>query len=242
MKTRVPAPFPSAAFWFRGPCPKIPNLSPPVRASFLRSPAAIGPAAKIFFGEQAACFKCHQIAGAGGRIGPDLSNLLYRDYTSVLRDITSPSAAINPDHLAYNVTLTDGDTTTGVILHDTPDQLTLGQATGQSVTIPKSHITSMKASPLSLMPEGLLQALTPSNKKISSPSSSPPRPKPTPKISSHKNSPTRPSRPPMRFHCSNRAALFSATQPPLPKHLTTIPHPRSFPHPRKTSHFQVTTL
>ena len=53
---------------------------------------------KIFFGEQAACSKCHQIGGEGGTIGPDLSNLIYRDYASVYKDITEPSAAINPDH------------------------------------------------------------------------------------------------------------------------------------------------
>ena len=51
---------------------------------------------KIFFSEPAICFKCHQAAGEGGKIGPDLSNLIYRDYASVLRDITQPSAALNP--------------------------------------------------------------------------------------------------------------------------------------------------
>ncbi len=120
---------------------------------------------EVFFGQRAICFRCHTIAGAGGRIGPDLSNLLYRDYASVLRDITEPSAAINPDHIAYNVQLTDGEMATGVIMQDTPDNLVLGQATGQNLTIPKSHITSMKSSPLSLMPQGLLQALTAQQQK-----------------------------------------------------------------------------
>ena len=33
----------------------------------------------IFSGEKAACAKCHQMRGVGGMIGPDLSNLVYRD-------------------------------------------------------------------------------------------------------------------------------------------------------------------
>jgi putative heme-binding domain-containing protein len=114
---------------------------------------------KIFFTEQPGCFKCHQVGGEGGKIGPDLSNLVYRDYASVLKDIVEPSAAINPDHLAYNVELTDGNVETGVILADTPDKLTLGQVTGQSIDIPRSRIARAKPSAVSLMPEGLLKGL-----------------------------------------------------------------------------------
>ncbi len=114
---------------------------------------------KIFFSEPAICFKCHQAAGEGGKIGPDLSNLVYRDYASVLRDIRQPSAAINPDHLAYSIELKDGDSVTGVILEDGPESIVVGQGTGQSLTVPRSRIASVKASSVSLMPEGLLQAL-----------------------------------------------------------------------------------
>src|SRR5262249_9114099 len=81
---------------------------------------------EIFFSEQATCSKCHQVAGQGGKIGPDLSSLTQRDYASVLKDIQEPSAAINPDHLAYNVELKDADAITGVILDDKPESVQLG--------------------------------------------------------------------------------------------------------------------
>jgi len=115
---------------------------------------------EIFFGEQAGCYKCHQIRGEGGTIGADLSNLIYRDYASVLKDVTEPSAAINPDHLAYNVQLTDGEVETGVLLDDNQAGIVLGQVTGRSLKIPKSKVAGMKASAISLMPEGLLKGLT----------------------------------------------------------------------------------
>ncbi|MGV3754537.1 MAG: ThuA domain-containing protein [Verrucomicrobiota bacterium] len=114
---------------------------------------------KLFFSDQAACSKCHQVGGVGGKLGPDLSNLIHRDYASVLRDISEPSAAINPDHTAFNVELKDDDVLTGVVIGDTVDTLTLGNAVGQPVRVAKSNIKSIKPSSLSLMPEGLDKGL-----------------------------------------------------------------------------------
>lgn len=114
---------------------------------------------KIFFGEQAACFKCHSIGGEGGEIGPNLSNLIYRDYASVVKDITEPSAAINPDHISYNVVLKNGETESGVVLRRSDDLVVLGDVKGKEIAIPKANIADMKASAISLMPEGLLKGL-----------------------------------------------------------------------------------
>ena len=115
---------------------------------------------KVFTSDQAACSRCHQIRGEGGRIGPDLSNLVYRDYASVMKDITQPSAAINPDRIAYIIELKDGSSTGGIVLEDTPQSLTLGQVSGENVVVPKNNIAAMKASAVSLMPEGLLTSLS----------------------------------------------------------------------------------
>ncbi len=115
---------------------------------------------EIFFGEQAGCYKCHTIRGEGGKIGADLSNLIYRDYASVFKDITEPSAAINPDHIAYNVQLTDGEVETGVLLENSQEEIVLGQVTSKSLKIPRAKVANMKASAISLMPEGLLKGLT----------------------------------------------------------------------------------
>jgi putative heme-binding domain-containing protein len=120
---------------------------------------------KVFFGEQVGCFKCHEIGGEGGTIGANLSNLIYRDYASVLRDITEPSAAINPEHIAYHVTLTGGEVETGVLLKNERDEVVLGQSTGKELTIPRGKVASMKASTVSVMPEGLLKGLDPQQMK-----------------------------------------------------------------------------
>ncbi len=156
----VERPFPLRRFFLPG---AQPTVEPVKLASERVVPELAGGnwlrGQKLFFSEQAACSKCHQVGGVGGKLGPDLSNLIHRDYASVLRDISEPSAAINPDHTAFNIELKDGDVLTGVVIGDTADTLTLGNAVGQPVRVAKSNIKSIKPSSLSLMPEGLDKGL-----------------------------------------------------------------------------------
>src|SRR5262249_19990781 len=115
----------------------------------------------VFFGEQAQCSKCHRVRGEGGRIGPDLSNLVHRDYASVLRDIRSPSAALNPDYLTYIPPLADGRVLTGTARDAGAGRLAVGALAGREVTVARDEVESLTASPVSTMPEGLDRALTP---------------------------------------------------------------------------------
>lgn len=113
---------------------------------------------KVFFSEQAACSKCHTLHGQGGRIGPDLSNLVHRDYESVLRDVTEPSFAINPDYVAYLVTLKNGRTLTGS-LRTEGENLLVGDDKGQETTIRRGDIEELRPASKSIMPEGLPKQL-----------------------------------------------------------------------------------
>jgi len=115
---------------------------------------------KVFFSEPAACFKCHSVHSQGGNIGPDLTNLIYRDYPSVMRDITQPSFAINPDHIAYVVRLKDDRTLTGVV-RTVKGQLHIGDKDGKTTVIDRADVAELRPSPLSIMPDDLLKKLTP---------------------------------------------------------------------------------
>jgi putative heme-binding domain-containing protein len=115
---------------------------------------------EIFFSDQAACHKCHTVRNEGSKLAPDLSNLVYRDYASVMKDITQPSAAINPDAVSYNVYLKDGEVITGVPLKENATEMVFGDVNGQPLTIKRDRIAETKASTVSLMPEGLLQAMS----------------------------------------------------------------------------------
>ena len=113
---------------------------------------------KEFFGEQAGCAKCHSIHGKGETIGPDLSNLIHRDYASVLRDITLPSFAINPDHLTYSISLKDGRQLTGAI-QVVGTKLRIGDPKGVITVVDREDVEVMKPSPVSTMPDDLPKLL-----------------------------------------------------------------------------------
>jgi len=114
---------------------------------------------RLFFGA-ASCGSCHVFNGKGKAIGPDLSNLIFRDYESVLRDIQQPSAAINPDYLAHSVTLIDGKVLVGMLAYHR-DSLIIRDISGKRTAVAKKDVKSSKALATSLMPPGLDRALGP---------------------------------------------------------------------------------
>ena len=105
------------------------------------------------------CALCHTMRGEGGRVCLDRTNLIYRDYDSVLRDIADPNAAINPEHVAYTVTEKDGSEITAVLIAENASSVSIAQVGSQLIDVPRSEIREMKQLAISLMPPGLDKAL-----------------------------------------------------------------------------------
>jgi putative heme-binding domain-containing protein len=117
---------------------------------------------RLFFGTEAACSKCHAVRGEGSDLGPDLSNLIHRDYNSVLRDIRDPSGALNPEYLASIVKLKGGKVLSGIVRNtDATHFLVRGDADGEKKPISKTDVLKITPSPLSVMPKGIPEALGP---------------------------------------------------------------------------------
>jgi len=115
---------------------------------------------KLFHHPQTGCARCHAVLGQGARIGPDLSNLVHRDYHSVLRDIQQPSFAINPDFVGSVLTLRDGRVLTGVVRTE-QGRLQVGDKEGKLIVVDPTDVEEIHASPVSIMPDGLLKPFTP---------------------------------------------------------------------------------
>jgi len=114
----------------------------------------------VFFSDAAACAKCHAVHGQGGTIGPSLSNLVHRDYASVLRDVENPSYAVNPDFVSHTVVLNDGRVAAGVIRTE-GDRLLVGDAQGNVVPISREEVAEVVPQTKSVMPEGIPKLLGP---------------------------------------------------------------------------------
>lgn len=114
---------------------------------------------RIFFSDEALCSQCHAVGGQGSKTGPDLSNLIHRDYESVLKDIHDPSATINPDFIAYEVTLKNGEALIGTVRTEAEDKLSIGQGPNLETVVARADVKEMRPLQTSTMPPGLDQVL-----------------------------------------------------------------------------------
>lgn len=106
------------------------------------------------------CGPCHKMYGEGGIIGPELtgSNRANLDY--LLGNILDPSGEIQDDYKMVVVTTRDGRTYVGNIAKETERQLTLRIVGQDAVVVNKSDIQTRETTPNSMMPSGLLEALS----------------------------------------------------------------------------------
>lgn len=101
------------------------------------------------------CAKCHRLDGEGYAVGPDLSDARNRSKDALLFDILDPSRKVDPQYTEYLVAIDDGRTISGLLVSEDDLGLVLKQPEGKQETVPRDQIEAMKASPKSLMPEGV---------------------------------------------------------------------------------------
>jgi putative membrane-bound dehydrogenase-like protein len=107
------------------------------------------------------CATCHRLFGDGATLGPDLTHANRADRDYLLVSIVDPSSVIRKEYLSYTAQTTDGRVLTGLITEQTPQRVTLVNARNEATVLLRSEIESLRESPVSLMPEGLLQPLKP---------------------------------------------------------------------------------
>jgi putative heme-binding domain-containing protein len=107
-----------------------------------------------------ACIKCHAIAGAGGRVGPDLVSIGASAPVDYLIDsIIEPNKKIKENYHSLVVVTKSGQVWTGVKVGQSQKDLLLRDAEGRDLRIPLADIDE-QANGGSLMPRGLTAGLT----------------------------------------------------------------------------------
>ena len=107
------------------------------------------------------CLTCHQQGGQGGQIAPPLDGLGNTDVEALLRNILTPSAAMQSAYRTFRVMLKDGSVRDGFLAEETTDAIILRVPGAEDSRIARADIRQTSYLNRSLMPEGLLEAMTP---------------------------------------------------------------------------------
>ncbi|MBT6158090.1 MAG: c-type cytochrome [Planctomycetaceae bacterium] len=106
------------------------------------------------------CASCHRLFDAGKAIGPELTGSQRRNLDYVLSNLLDPNAVIGRDYRMTVVVTDGGRVVTGIVREENSQTLTL-QTANDLVIVPKNEIDVRKQSPVSMMPEGMLQKMKP---------------------------------------------------------------------------------
>ena len=109
------------------------------------------------------CFSCHRFNNEGGGAGPDLSGIAGRfSARDLLESIVVPSKTISDQYQAITVATTDGKVVTGRVVNLNGDTMSINTDMldpSLQTSINRKQIEEIKPSPISMMPEGLLNTL-----------------------------------------------------------------------------------
>ncbi|HMO66084.1 MAG TPA: c-type cytochrome, partial [Verrucomicrobiota bacterium] len=105
-----------------------------------------------------ACASCHVLYGAGGNVGPDLTGSGRANLDYLLENLVTPNAVVAAEYRMVIASLKDGRVLNGFIRAQNDRTLTL-QTPTEALVLPRTEIESLETSALSMMPEGLLEAL-----------------------------------------------------------------------------------
>lgn len=113
---------------------------------------------KILFTQR--CAICHTLFGEGGKVGPDLTGYERTNPEFWLTGILAPSIEIREGFGAYVAKIKGGQVLMGILEKQDAGGIVLRDLAGQKHSARTDDIESLDASPISLMPEGLLAGMS----------------------------------------------------------------------------------
>jgi putative membrane-bound dehydrogenase-like protein len=109
----------------------------------------------------AICQACHLFGNTGGNIGPNLSGVGAMGTEAILRNILTPNAAMESAYRIFRVEQRDGSVLDAFFVNEDKDAVVVRMPGADDRRIAKKDIVKTQFIRRSLMPEGLLDAMTP---------------------------------------------------------------------------------
>ncbi len=106
------------------------------------------------------CATCHKLHGSGASVGPDLAGAERKNRELLVQNIVDPNAVIRQEFMTHVAMTKDGQVLTGLLAESTADTITLVDSKNQRTVHKRVDLEALKESPISLMPEKLLDDLT----------------------------------------------------------------------------------
>lgn len=106
------------------------------------------------------CANCHQVAGQGAKVGPNLDGVGARGLERLLEDVLDPNRNVDQAFRTTNLTTKDGKSVSGLFLREEGKIVILADKEGKEVRIDKAQIDERFVSPLSPMPSNFAELLS----------------------------------------------------------------------------------
>jgi len=118
---------------------------------------------RIFFHSRAAgCYRCHQVDGRGGRIGPELSTAARQlDRAKLIEAIVAPSKEIAPRFVPWTIVTAEGKVLTGMLVSEAVSgEQSYADAEGRLFVLRPEQIDQRAPHDKSIMPDNMARQLT----------------------------------------------------------------------------------
>jgi putative heme-binding domain-containing protein len=109
------------------------------------------------------CSRCHRYEGRGGLVGPDLTRIGQRQDARqhIVTALLQPARDVAPNYRQWQIITKDGKKLAGISLRKGSGSEDYLGADGKPFSVRLADIEERREMTTSIMPEGLLQTLTP---------------------------------------------------------------------------------
>jgi putative heme-binding domain-containing protein len=105
------------------------------------------------------CATCHQLAGKGAKIGPQLDGIGVRGLDRLMEDLIDPNRNVDQAFRTTTLLLRNGQLVTGLVLREEGEVLVLADNQGKELRVAGKQVEERTLSQVSLMPANLMEQI-----------------------------------------------------------------------------------